>query len=146
MVINTENINEARKQIDKLAKEGKPIIIIGKTIDYNRLLLESKKINTLILTHKDQKDRMKQRESGLNQVLCKIAKENNVSFAIDLKELTQESKKERAEILARIIQNITLIKKYNNKLKLINYTERNTAFSFLITLGLPTNQAKEAVN
>lgn len=145
-MINTENIQEARKEIDKQAKEGKKVIVKGKTIDFNRQILENKKTNMLILNHQDQKDRIKQRESGLNQVLCKIAKNNNIILAIDENELRIENKKERADILGRIIQNIKLIKKYKNKLKLINYKNKIQASSLLLTLGLPTDKIKEALD
>ena len=146
-IIDTHNLNEARKLIEKLANEKKEIIVKGKTIGFNRIILENKKVNMLILNHKTGKDKLKQRDSGLNQVLCKIAKKNNIVLAIDLNELKEEKeKKEKAKILARIIQNIKLIKKYKNELKLLNFKNKSQAFSFLITLGLPTDQAKKAVS
>ena len=101
----------------------------------------------LILSHKLGKDKLKQRDSGLNQVLCKIARDNNITLAIDLKELTEEKdKKNKAIILSRITQNIKLIKKFKNKFKLLNQGNKQQAFSFLLTLGLPTKQAKDAIN
>jgi len=123
-------------------------IIQGKDISYNRIMLENKKTKSLILNHKIGKDTFKQRDSGLNHVLCKIARDNNITFLIDMDELNQEKqkdKKERAKILSRIIQNIKLIRKFKNKLKIINSKDKYSAFSFLITLGLPNNQAKEAI-
>jgi len=121
-------------------------IVQGKDISFNRKVLESKKTEMLILSHTDKKDRLKQRDSGLNQVLCRIAKDNNITLTIDLKELTEEKdKKERGKILARILQNIKLIKKFKNKFKLLNPWNRSQAFSFLLSLGLPTNMAKEAL-
>ena len=56
----------------------------------------------------------------------------------------EKDKKQRAEILAKMLQNIMLTKKYKNKFKLLNYKNKQQAFSFLLSLGLPTNQAKEA--
>jgi len=122
-------------------------IVQGKDIAFNRKALENKKTSMLILNHINKKDKLKQRDSGLNQVLCKIAKDSNIILAIDLKELTKETdKKNKAIILGRIIQNIRLIKKFKNKLKLLNSGNKQQAFSFLLTLGLPTKQAVEAVN
>ena len=122
-------------------------IIQGRDIAFNRKVLESRKTNMLVLNHTNKKDKLKQRDSGLNQVLCKIAKDSNIILAIDLKELTKETdKKNKAIILGRIIQNIRLIKKFKNKLKLLNSGNKQQAFSFLLTLGLPTKQAVEAVN
>ena len=121
-------------------------IIQGRDIAFNRKMLESRETGVLILGHKPRKERLKQRESGLNQVLCKIARDNNIILAFDMKEITQEKdKKTRAEILSRMLQNIKLIRKFKNKFRLLNPENKHQAFSFLLTLGLPTNQAKEAV-
>lgn len=145
MIINLENITETRKQIDKLAKENKEIIIQGRNIEFNRLILENKKVSSLILSHTDKKDRLKQKDSGLNQVLCKIAKQNNITLIIDLDELLKEdNKKTKAEILSRILQNIKLIKKYKNNFKIINFNNKSQASSLLLTLGLPTDMIKKA--
>jgi len=142
-MIETENLNEARKQIDKQYKEKKKIIIKGRDILFNRLILENKKVNILILSHQDKKDNLKQRDSGLNQVLCKIAKQNNISLGIDLNELKIQNKKQKAEVLSRIIQNIKLIKKSKNKLKIFNSKKTPEEKAVFLTLGLPTEMIKE---
>ena len=121
-------------------------IVQGKDISFNRKVLESKKTRMLILSHTDKKDKLKQRDSGLNQVLCKIARENNIILAIDMNELKIEDKKTKAQILSRIMQNIKLIKKFKNNFRLLNYNNKEQAFSFLLSLGLPTDVAKRAVS
>ncbi len=121
-------------------------IVQGKDISFNRKVLESKKTRMLILSHTDKKDKLKQRDSGLNQVLCKIARENNIILAIDMNELKIEDKKTKAQILSRIMQNIKLIKKFKNNFRLLNYNNKEQAFSFLLSLGLPTDVAKRALN
>jgi RNase P/RNase MRP subunit p30 len=118
----------------------------GKDIAFNRKVLEDKKTEMLVLSHKNKKDKLKQRDSGLNQVLCKIARDKNKTLTFDLQELKKEKdRKTRAEILARMLQNIKLIKKYKNKFKLINYKNKEQAFSFLLSLGLPTDIAKKSL-
>jgi len=146
-LINTTSISQARKLIDKLSKENKKVIVQAQDIDFNRKILENKKTNLLILNHKIRRDRLKQRNSGLNQVLCKIAKKSNITLAINLNEILEEkNKKLRAEILSRIIQNINLIKKYKNKLIIINKNQDIQEIkSLFLTLGLPTNIIKEAI-
>ena len=147
MIINTNSLEEARKLIEQASKEGRKAIVAGKNIDFNRIILENKKTNMLVLSHTNKKDRLKQRDSGLNHVLCKIAKQNNIILAFDLNELKyQENKKNKALILARMLQNIRLIKKAKNKFKPLNYNNKHQAFSFLLSLGLPTNMSKEAVD
>ena len=120
-------------------------IIQGKDISFNRKVLESKNTESLILNHKGR-TKLKQQDSGLNQVLCKIAKKNNITLILDLKELKVKELKQKAEILSNILQNIKLIKKYKNKFKIINYKNKPQSFSFLISLGLPTNLSKKAIS
>ncbi len=121
-------------------------IIQARDIAFNRKALESKTTGMLVLGHKPGKERLKQRESGLNHVLCKIARDNSIILAFDMQELIREKdKKTKAEILSRMLQNIKLIKKFKNKFRLLNTGNKHQAFSFLLTLGLPTNMAKQAV-
>jgi RNase P/RNase MRP subunit p30 len=144
-MINTDNLEIARKEIDKLLKSKKKVIILGKSIEFNRKILENKKVNTLIISHKEKKDKLRQRDSGLNQVLCKIARENNITIAFDFSELEGE-KKEKALLLARLIQNIKLCRKYKTKFIILsNKKEKDSLFSFLLTLGCDTKTAKEAL-
>ncbi len=128
----------------KRGKQNK--IIKGKSIEFNRKALEDKKTKVLILQHKRGKDSLKQRDSGLNQVLAKIARDNEITLALDLNEIKKaKDKKTKTQILARIIQNIKLIKKYKNKFKLLNCKNKQQGFSFLISLGLDTEKAKKAI-
>lgn len=143
MIINKENPNEARKEIEKASKTGL-VVVQGRSIDYNRLILENKKVDMLILSHTNKKDKLKQRDSGLNHVLCNLARENNIILAMDIQEINGD-KKDKALILARWIQNIKLIKKAKCKIKLLNYSNKIQAFSLLLSMGLDTNKAKQAL-
>lgn len=150
VIIDQQNWEKARKEIDKASASGgkKQIIVKGHDIEFNRLALENKKVNALILQqHKGQKDRLKERASGLNQVLCKIASESSKLILIDFKEILDARGKEKAKVLARLMQNITLLQKYKVKTSIINKSSRDNydLFSFLLTLGSNTNFAKETV-
>lgn len=144
-MIQTVSLEEARKLIDKANKEGKEVVVLGKDIEFNRKILENKRVSVLVLNLKEGKDKLKERDSGLNQVLCKIAKDNNITLAIDFQELRSEDKKEKAKILARIIQNIKLIKKFKNKLVFINKPQDKQSLAALLRiLGADTKLAKDA--
>lgn len=146
-MIETTSYEEARKQIDRLKKEGKPVVVQGKSIDFNRKVLENKKVSMLILSHINKKDKMKERDSGLNQVLCNLARENNITLAIDFHELKTENKKEKGKILGRIIQNLKLIKKCRNKLMILNKPKDTRNIKALLrVLGADTKLASESVN
>jgi RNase P/RNase MRP subunit p30 len=143
-IINQENYEQARRQIEKLAKNKEKIIVQGKDIEFNRKILENKKVSVLILSHINKKDKLKERDSGLNQVLCKLARENGITLAIDMKELVIEDKKEKAKILGRIIQNLKLIKKFKNKLEILNKPEDKLNLQALLrVLGADTKMASE---
>ncbi len=117
--------------------------VIGGSIDLNRKILEHKKTSELILNHKKGKPMLYQQDSGLNHILCKIAKQNNITIIIDLKDISG-NKKDKAEILAKIRQNLKLIKKYKNKLKITGMPKHEAA-SLLLVLGLPTDMIKKAL-
>jgi len=146
-LIDNKNINEARKQINKFS--GREIIaLIARDDEFNRKMLETGKINILVFSELlERKDRLKQRDSGLNQVLCKIAGDNNVAVGIDFKQIAKLKEFELSSYLAKIMQNIKLCRKYQVKIVIINIhgADLIDLKSFLLTLGMPTDMAKYAV-
>jgi RNase P/RNase MRP subunit p30 len=141
-IITELNPDKVRREIDKLA--GKNAVVQGNKIEFNRLMLENKKVKALVLQHKGQKDSLKERGSGLNQVLCKIARDSGKIIFIDFKEIIEAEGIEKAKILGRLMQNIMLLQKYNVKTGIINKSGRDNydLFSFLLTLGANTKFAK----
>lgn len=145
-VIKTGNLSEARKKIDNSIKENKKIIVFSQNEAFNRTILENKKIDILIISSFEKKARLKQRESRLNQILCKIAQKNDIAIGIDLSILKNKNKKEVSENISKLIETIKLCKKCKNNVILINTQKnRHDLFSFLLSLGMPTNMAKYAV-
>lgn len=145
-IINTQDLNEARKQIQELKKQKKPVIVQAQNDEFNRKIFENKDVSIVIgLEFHNRKDRLKQRDSGLNEILAKLAKQNNIKIGLDISELKNKKGKEKAKILARIIQNIRLCKRTGTKIIFIEEYDKKNAFSFLITLGASTEMAKKAV-
>ncbi len=145
-IINTTNLAEARKQIEKARKEGKKIIVLAQDPDFNRKILENKNVNVLLSPElHSRKDKLKERDSGLNEILCRIAAKNNIKIALNLEEIKNKGKKEKAIILARIKQNIMLCRKTGAEIILFGNYDKKDAFSFLLTLGASTIQAKKAI-
>jgi len=158
MIINTPNLNEARKQIQKQRKEieasknlgslGKEVIVRAQDVEFNRKILEIKEVDILLSPElHNRKDKLKERDSGLNEILCRIAAKNNIKIGIDIEEIKKAEGKERAIILARLMQNIMLCKKTRAEIKILNCKEKDKreAFSLLLTLGASTEQAKKAI-
>ena len=58
------------------------------------------------------KDKMNQKDSGLNQVLCKLANKNKIKIGFSFSDVLNSEGTRRAKILGRMIQNAMLCNKY----------------------------------
>jgi RNase P/RNase MRP subunit p30 len=117
VLVYSNSFDKARKEIAK--NKGEEIIFLSPNDDLNRKILEKEKINILLLSQSEREDKSKQRNSGLNQVLTKIAKKNKVQIGILLDEIINSSSKNKAKILARVKQNIELCSKDKIQMKFI---------------------------
>lgn len=145
MIINTTNLNEVRKQIQKLKKENQSIIVKAQDEEFNKKVLEIQGVNVLLSPElHDRKEPLKQRDSGLNEHLCRLAKENNVKIAIDMNSLQKLDKKEKARALARIMQNIQLCKRTKTQIILFSKDEykKQDIMAFITTLKGSTEMGK----
>jgi RNase P/RNase MRP subunit p30 len=148
MIINTTNLDEIRKQIQKLKKENQLIVIKAQDEEFNKKIFEIPGVNVLLSPEiHNRKEPLKQRDSGLNEHLCRLAKENNVKIGIDINEIQRLDKKEKARTLARIMQNIQLCKRTGTQI--IFYPEKQykkqDVLSFFLSLKGSTNMARNAV-
>lgn len=147
-IINTPNLADARKEIEKAKKEGKEVIVQAQDSEFNRKILENKNVDILLSPEShNRKDSLKERDSGLNEILCRIAAKNRIKIGLNLEEIKKRKGKEKAILLARIKQNIMLCKKTGAEIKILNCKEKDKreAFSLLLTLGASTSQAKKAI-
>lgn len=124
---------------DLIAKnKDKEIVFSSYDDEMNRKVLEKLPIQILLINLENRKDYKKQRDSGFNQVMAKLAKKNNVLIGINLDELLKSKQKEK--IIARILQNVQLCKK--NKLRMIFISEKEQDVynlnSLGLSLGMPT--------
>jgi len=132
ILIEENNFEKIRKTINQ--NKDKQIIFSSDDDELNRKVLEKLEIGVLILKQSKRKDFQKQRNSGFNQVLSKIAKKNNVIIGINLDEIINSRGKNKADILARVKQNIKLCNK--NKLKMKFYGRSVRDIYSLKALGL----------
>jgi len=143
MIIREKTFEAARKQIRK--NKDKKIIFSSDNDELNRRILEKENIHILLLNQSGRKDWQKQRNSGFNQVMAKIAKKKNIAIGINLDEIIDTDGKFSSEVLARVKQNVRLAKK--NKLKM-NFISRNhdkdvyDLKSLGLVLGMPTWMTK----
>ncbi|MBU0963248.1 MAG: hypothetical protein KKD48_05070 [Nanoarchaeota archaeon] len=135
---NIKNVNEIRPK--------KLNIVIGGSDDINRKALSN--INTTILLNPEPntKDYLTHKNSGLNQVLCKLAYKNKIVIAFSADRLNN------VNIVGKIIQNIRLCKKY--KVKMLFFTLAKNKYeliaahdllSVLQILGINITEARYAL-
>lgn len=140
------------KNINKLKKKNDFTIIEAN--DKTRHIIEKIKPNLIYnLELIGRKDFIHHRNSGLNQVLCKLANKNKVIVGINFNNFLKETKLSKDIIFGRIKQNIKLCRKY--KVKSIIASFASTPFemrnpqdllSFSIILGMHPKEAKESLS
>ena len=142
IIIKENTFQEARKKIRE--NSGKIIIFSNSDDELNRKILEKEKIDILLPILSKRKDRMKQRDSGFNSVLARIAKKNNISLGIDFDEIVNSEPKEKSEKEARIRQNIKICNKNKLNIKFISNKKRDryNLKSLGLLLGIPTDKIK----
>lgn len=145
-IISDANIERAKNLIRK--EKEKPICVKAQNLEFNRRILEFGRFDVLVGIEQSsdvKKDKLKQIDSGMNHVLAKIAAKNKVAIGIDLNSIRKMDKKKKALVLEKIIQNLKICRKAKCKIKLFNCEDEKDAFSFLISLGADSKQAKESI-
>lgn len=122
-IITEKTFEKARNEIRR--SKDKKIIFFSDDDELNRKVLEKERIDILLINLKGRKDFQKQRNSGFNQVLAKIAKKGNVVIGVNFDEIVQSRGKDKAEILARVRQNVKLCNKNKLKMKFIIRDKKN---------------------
>ena len=143
LMINTKDINEARKEIQKLVRAGEKVIVEAGDDDFNRKIFEIKNVDMVVGLEMEGKDRLKQRGSGMNEVIAKLAKSNDIEIGIDLSKIKELNLLEKGKVLSRIRQNISLCKRTGARIVVLNANEKEV-MSFIISLEGSTLQAKNA--
>jgi len=143
-LLTQTNFSKLKDEVKK--NKDKTLIFSGNDDELNRKVLEKLPIQILLINLAKRKDRMKQRDSGLNQVLAKLAKKNNIVIGINLDEIIKSEKKQKAEIISRVRQNIKLCNKYKVRMKFISIKEKKDSYDVKalgLVLGMPTWMVKE---
>ncbi len=135
------NSSSGKSQIRE--SQGKTIIFSSDDDELNRKILEKEKIDVFLINLAGRKDFQKQRNSGFNQVLAKIAQKNNIIIGINFDEILESSSYEKPKIFARIRQNIKLCNKNKLKMKFVIQNPKNQRDiydlkSLGLVLGMPT--------
>jgi len=146
ILIQETNYNKIKEKISQ--NKDKEIIFSSDDDELNKKVLEKLKINTFLVLLTKRKDYQKQRNSGFNQVMSKIAKKNNINLAFNIDEIIESQKSIKSQLIARIIQNIEICKKQKIPIKFISLNKKfnkdvKDLKSFGIILGMPTWMTKK---
>lgn len=129
--------------------------IFGRDNNFNRRALETLKIDYLISPEREilefvRKDSLKQRDSGLNHVLGKIAKEKGIEIVIDFSEISgMKDKMKRARRISRIIQNVKVCRRAKCVLRIWDLSgkiDKKELQSFGYSVGMSSPQVNVAVD
>ena len=147
-VLTPKKFNEARR-----LNFSKNIVIV-KSFDeeISRACLENKNVDILIGSElSNDKDFIHFRKSGLNQVLCKLAKKNDIAIGFSFSDLINYDKRE--VLLGRMMQNVFLCRKYKLKTVLgsfankdIEIKNKSELMSFGKVIGMNGNEIKQSLN
>src|SRR3989344_7084905 len=139
-----KNIN----QIRKLNKELN--IVEGGRL--NREILTCKNIDILVSPEKNRKeDFLHHRNSGLNHILCNLAKKNKIAIAFSFNEVLKTNGINRAKIIGRMRQNVKLCRKYKVEMIIASFATNkyemrslNDLKSFGAVIGMNPREIKRA--
>ena len=142
-MINNPSI-EKTKQL--LKAEPSPKIIQAQNDDYNRKIIEYGKFDILLSPESgNRKNSLRHIDSGLNHVLLAAASKNKIAIGIDLNDIRNLPKQEKAKRIERIIQNLRICRKKNVKLAITGLNDVNNKQSLLKSLGASSQQAVQAL-
>lgn len=120
----------------------------------NREILSSKNIDILVSPEKNRKeDFLHHRNSGLNHILCVLAKKNKIAIAFSFNEILMSNGVERAKIIGRMAQNIRLCRKYKVEMIIASFATNKYEMrslsdlkSFGAVIGMNSNEIKRSFN
>ncbi|MEE1157194.1 MAG: RNase P subunit p30 family protein [Methanobrevibacter sp.] len=107
LLIKSNNPSEIRKTVRKYRKKSSCISVLGGDLKINRTSLENIQIDVL------SKPYLKRYDSGLNHVLAKEAKDNNVAIEIVFSDILKSYLAHRSKILANLRDIYKLYRKYD---------------------------------
>jgi len=137
---------ELKKLLNR-RKEFDLLLVRGGTNFMNRIAVENRGVD--ILTHPDYE----RKDCGINHILAKLAKENEVAIEINFREVLNSEGLIRKNVLANHMEIIKLYKKFkfplivsSGALSHWQIKDPKVLISYLVTLGLEMKEAKEALN
>ncbi|UCC91715.1 MAG: hypothetical protein JSV39_00365 [Candidatus Aenigmatarchaeota archaeon] len=141
--IETNKPDNVSKIAKKVRKNVELILVNGGDLEVNRKACETSEVD--ILTHPE----LGRNDPGLDYVVAKLAKKNNVSVEFNFRNILLSYKKSRSDVFARMLENAKLVRKYRTPFILStgaieHYDLRSPSelISFWRVLGLDPKEIK----
>jgi len=118
ILANDKSINKIKSRL-----KGQKVFTAIKSSNIDRQVMEGSKVD-VIFSFEDstRKDFMHQRASGLNHIMCKLAKDNGIIIGFSLSSILDT--KDRHVMLGRIMQNIKLCEKFKLKTTIASFAQK----------------------
>ncbi len=138
------------KQVVK-AKQLADLVLVNSSKN-DRYVLEKTKADLLFgFELSPGADSVHHRNSGLNQVLCKLANKNKIMVAVPFSMILKSTNMLKSRIMGRISQNIVLCRKYNVDMVIASFAQEPFQIraakdleGLCVVLGMSSKQSKEA--
>ena len=140
------NLKELRF-LAKIRKSFDFLLVRGGNLQLNRIACETPEVD--ILTHPS----LGRKDPGINHIMAKRARKNEVAIEINFRELLTSSKRSRVETLRKMREIVKIAKKYKTPLLIssgaISHWELKdpkVLISLGIALGLELKEAKKCIS
>lgn len=112
--------NKLKKIKNKMEYDG--IFVAVKSSDKDMEIMEGSLANLIFSFEENQRrDFIHQRASGLNHILCSLARKNNITIGFSFTSILNA--KDRHEILGRIMQNLRMCRQFKVKTVIASFTK-----------------------
>ena len=102
------------KKLKKIKNKIEGVFVAAKSSDKDMEIMEGSLANLIFSFEENQRrDFIHQRASGLNHILCSLARKNNIAVGFSFTSILNA--KSRHEILGRIMQNLRMCKQFKVK-------------------------------
>jgi RNase P/RNase MRP subunit p30 len=137
IILKPMDFNKLKNEVKK--NKDKEIIFASGDDELNRKVMEKLKVDGVLIYLDERKDYMKQRDSGFNEVMARIAKKKKLAVYFDLDEVFDSKYRER--VLSRLKQNIDLCNRVSVPIKVVVGKNKRDEFetkALFASLGAPT--------
>lgn len=141
LILKPMDFNKLKNEVKK--NKDRKIVFCSSDDELNRKVIDKLLVKGVMILLEDRRDYLKQRDSGFNEVMAKLAKKRGIDIYFNFEELFFSKNKER--ILARLKQNIELCVRVKLNMRVFMGDLKKSEVdvkSLFLTLGAPTWMVK----